>query len=107
MELTSLGYTLNVLAGILILWGAINAIINTSNKTKLTTEEYTLQVFIQQTCGLFLAAIGSWIIITEDMKKNGVNESFFKILIAVTAVGGIYVSCLSILLSNYVISWKA
>jgi len=103
----TLGYFLVTVAGILILWGSINAIITNSKKEKLTTEQYTLQVFIQQTIGLFLAAIGSWIVITEDMKKNGVNESFFKILIAVTAVGGIYVSCLAILLSNYVINWQA
>jgi len=105
--ITNLGYFFVGVAIILTFVSLGFSANNISTGRKFETGDYVSKIFIEQTVALFLFAIGAWIVITDDMKKNGINEPFFKVLIIWTATGGIFVSCMSILLSNYAISWQA
>jgi len=105
--ITNLGYFFVGVAMILTLVALGFSANNISTGRKFESGDYVSKIFIEQTVALFLFAIGAWIIITDDMKKNGINEPFFKVLIIWTAAGGIFVSSMSVLLSNYAISWKA
>lgn len=105
--ITNLGYFFIAVSMILTLVAFGFSLHNISTGRKFEPGDYVSKVFIEQTVALFLFAIGAWIIITDDMKKNGINESFFKVLIIWTAAGGIFISSMAVLLSYYITSWKA
>ena len=104
---TALGYIFNTIAIIIFIYIFIHSSVRIHNKEHLDSSNFGLQVFLPNTIALFLFAAGSWIIITDSMTKDGIDEPFFIKLIVVTAAGGIFTSLLTLVLSNLVINWQA
>jgi hypothetical protein len=104
---TTLGYIFNTIAIIIFIYILVHSIIRINKKEKLASNDFALQVFTPNIIALFLFAIGSWFILTEDMIKNGIDESFFIKFITATAAGGIFINLITIVLSTLVVNWKA
>jgi hypothetical protein len=85
----------------------IHSIVRINNKEKLNSNDFALQVFTPNTIALFLFAVGSWFIMSESMMKDGIDEPFFIKFITATAVGGIFISNTTLLLSSLVTYWQA
>jgi len=68
--------------------------------TKLTSSDYGLQVTLPNVIGLVLILLGSF------MTFKGADDSLFHVVIPVTAIGGIYVSLISIMNSAYIMRWE-
>lgn len=104
---TSLGYIFNTIAMIIFAYILIHSIVRIQNKEKLKSNDFALQVFTPNTIALFLFALGSWIIITDSMMKDGIDETFFIQFLTATAAGGIFLSMITVVLSYLVVYWKA
>jgi hypothetical protein len=104
---TTLGYIFNTIAIIIFIYILIHSIVRINNKEKLASNDFALQVFTPNIIALILFAIGSWFIITENMVKNGIDETFFIQFITATAAGGIFINLITIVLSNLVVYWQA
>jgi hypothetical protein len=75
-------------------------VIGLSAKTKLKSSDYGLQVTLPNVIGLLLVLLGG------VLSFKGADDSFFYIVITVTAIGGIYVSLISIMNSAYIMRWQ-
>jgi hypothetical protein len=104
---TALGYIFNTLAMLIFVYILIHSIVRINKKEKLKTNDYALQVFTPNTIALLLFAVGTWIIITQSILKDGFDEPFFIQFITATAAGGTFVSMMSIFLSYHLVYWKA
>jgi hypothetical protein len=69
-------------------------------KTKLKSSDYGLQVTLPNIIGLLLILIGSC------LSFKDADDYFFHIIIPVTAIGGIYVSLISIMNSAFIMRWQ-
>jgi hypothetical protein len=103
----NLGYIFNTIAMLIFICLIVVSSIHIHHKKKLSTGDFALQTFLPNTIALFLFAIGSWFIITDLIVKNGIEEGVLIPLIVITSAGGIFISFISIILSNLVMYWKA
>ena len=71
-----------------------------ATKSKLKSSDYGLQVTLPNVIGLLLVLIGSFITF------KGADDFFFHLIIPVTAIGGIYVSLISIMNSAFIMRWQ-
>ena len=97
MEFSTIGIILYSL-GFIILFTIF--VIGQSTKTKLKSSDYGLQVTLPNVIGLLLILIGS-VISFKDA-----DDTFFHIIIPITAIGGIYVSLISIMNSAFIMRWQ-
>jgi hypothetical protein len=74
--------------------------IGRSTDVKLKSSDYGLQVTLPNIIGLIFILIGSF------LSFKGADDSFFHIVIPITAIGGIYVSLISIMNSAYIMRWQ-
>jgi hypothetical protein len=74
--------------------------IGRSTTTKLKATDYGLQVTLPNIIGLLIMLLGSVLIF------NGADDLFFVTIIPITAIGGIYVSLISIMNSAYKMRWQ-
>ena len=68
--------------------------------TKLKSADYGLQVTLPNVIGLVLVLIGSL------LTFKGADDLFFITIIPITALGGIYVSLISIMNSAFIMRWQ-
>jgi hypothetical protein len=68
--------------------------------TKLKSSDYGLQVTLPNVIGLVVLLIGSFIVF------KGADDLFFVTIIPITAIGGIYISLISIMNSAYIMRWQ-
>lgn len=66
-------------------------LVGVSTHTKLKSSDYGLQVTLPNVIGLVLVLVGSF------LTFKGADDLFFITIIPITAMGGIYVSLISIL----------
>jgi len=64
---------------------------------KLDGNAFTLQVFTPSIIGLLLTTIGICIYIYSSVPQKGIDELFLLSLISMTAIGGIFVSLMTIM----------
>lgn len=108
--LPSYGFLGYIFVGISIIICFVMFILSvvTINTNKLISpNDFALQKFTPTTIALFLFAIGAWLVLTESMTKDGIDEPFFIKLITVTAGGSILISICSLTFSKLIITWKA
>ena len=74
--------------------------IGRSTDAKLKSSDYGLQVTLPNAIGLLLVLIGSFLCF------KGADDTFFITLIPITALGGIYVSLISIMNSAFIMRWQ-
>lgn len=67
---------------------------------KLKSSDYGLQVTLPNVIGLVVLLIGSFIVF------KGADDLFFVTIIPITAIGGIYISLISIMNSAYIMRWQ-
>ena len=106
MKLETFGYILNTLAMLGFFSEAIYSMVLINKKQKLSPNDFTLQVFTPTIISLVLFGIGSFLILRETM-KSGIDTTGYIYLIVLMSAGSIFVSNVAILLSNYVLYWKA
>jgi len=97
MDSSTIGVIIYIL-GFLIVFTIFT--IGVSTNTKLKSSDYGLQVTLPNIIGLFLIMVGSF------MSFKGADDSFFHVIIPVTAIGGIYVSLISIMNSAFIMRWQ-
>ncbi len=71
-----------------------------ATNAKLKASDYGLQVTLPNVIGLLIVLIGSYLVF------KGADDGFFVTIIPVTALGGIYVSLISIMNSAYIMRWQ-
>jgi hypothetical protein len=94
MESSTIGIILYILGFIIIFAVAV-----TTNK-KLKSSDYGIQVTLPNIIGLLLILVGSF------LSFKDADDQFFHIIIPVTAIGGIYVSLISIMNSAFIMRWQ-
>lgn len=97
MDSSTIGLILYIL-GFIILLSIFS--IGRATTTKLKSADYGLQVTLPNVIGLVLILTGG------SLCFKGADDSFFHIIIPVTAIGGIYVSLISIMNSAYIMRWQ-
>jgi hypothetical protein len=97
MESSTIGIILYVL-GFLILLTIFS--IGRATNTKLKSADYGLQVTLPNVIGLLLVLIGSFLCFKDA------DDTFFITIIPITALGGIYVSLISIMNSAFIMRWQ-
>jgi hypothetical protein len=71
-----------------------------ATNAKLKASDYGLQVTLPNVIGLLIVLIGSYLVF------KGADDLFYITIIPVTAIGGIYVSLISIMNSAYIMRWQ-
>lgn len=97
MDSSTIGIILCIL-GFSILFTIFS--VGLATKAKLKSSDYGLQVTLPNVIGLVLVMIGSF------MSFQGADDFFFHVMIPVTAIGGIYVSLISIMNSAFIMRWQ-
>jgi type IV secretory pathway VirB6-like protein len=97
MDPSTIGIILCIIGFIILL--TIFAI-GFARKEKLKSADYGLQVTLPNIIGLVLVLIGT------SLRFKGADDLFFHIMIPVTAIGGIYVSLISIMNSAFIMRWQ-
>jgi len=97
MESTTIGLILSIL-GFAVLLSIFS--VNLATNSKLQSSDYGLQVTLPNVIGLLLIMTGNF------MMFKGATDFFFHLMIPVTAIGGIYVSLISIMNSAYIMRWE-
>lgn len=97
MDSSTIGVILYIL-GFAVLLSIFS--VNLAIKAKLKSSDYGLQVTLPNVIGLLLIMLGSF------MSFKGADDFFFHVIIPVTAIGGIYVSLISIMNSAFIMRWQ-
>lgn len=97
MDSNTIGLIICVLGFIILL--TIFAI-GFARKEKLKSSEYGLQVTLPNVIGLLLVLFGNFLLF------KGADDNIFHYIIPVTAIGGVYVSLISIMNSAFVMRWQ-
>jgi hypothetical protein len=97
MDSSTIGIILSIL-GFAILLSIFS--VGLATNAKLKSSDYGLQVTLPNVIGLVLILLGSF------MTFKGADDSFFHVIIPVTAIGGIYVSLISIMNSAFIMRWE-
>lgn len=100
----TLGYIVYRLGILGIIGESIYSIVLVSNKTKLNSTDWSLNIFTPTIIFLFLIGLGGFLIIRENPSQY---TDILRILIPVMIGGSILISSLAISLSNLVINWKS
>jgi len=97
MDSSTIGIILSIL-GFSILFTIFS--VGLATKVKLKSADYGLQVTLPNVIGLLLVLIGTF------LSFKGADDFFFHLMIPLTAIGGIYVSLISIMNSAFVMRWQ-
>jgi len=97
MDSTTIGIILSIL-GFAILLSIFS--VGLATNAKLKSSDYGLQVTLPNVIGLLLILLGSF------MSFKGADDRFFHVVIPLTAIGGIYVSLISIMNSAFIMRWQ-
>jgi hypothetical protein len=97
MDYATTGFILSSL-GFIILLSIFS--VSAVTKTKLKSSDYGLQVTLPNMIGLILILLGN------SIAFKGADDFFFHVMIPVTAIGGIYVSLISIMNSAFIMRWQ-
>jgi len=97
MDSSTIGLILCII-GIIILITIFT--IGFARKEKLKSSDYGLQVTLPNIIALVLIMVGTSILF------KGEDDSFFHVVIPVAAIGGIYVSLISIMNSAFIMRWQ-
>jgi hypothetical protein len=93
MDSATIGIILSIL-GFAILLSIFS--VGLATNAKLKSSDYGLQVTLPNVIGLLLILTGNY------MLFKGADDSLFHVMIPLTAIGGIYVSLISIMNSGFI-----
>jgi len=72
------------------------------NGIKQTKEVFLINNFVPNIIGLFFIAFGYW-----GSMQNVTSETFWYVMIVVTATGGIFLSLVSAYMSTVLLRWRS
>jgi hypothetical protein len=99
MDLSGLYYTLLILGFLLVI---VPPIIPKSQNLLLSPDEFTFQVYVPTTIGFLFLMLGFY-----GVLKDSYNERLWQILIAVSAAGSIFLSCIAGFQSLILLRWQS
>ena len=99
MDLSGMYYGLLILGFLLVV---IPPIIPKAQKKLLNPNDFTFQVYVPTTIGFLFLMLGFYGIL-----KDSYNERLWQVLIAVTATGSIFLSCIAGFQSLILLRWRS
>jgi hypothetical protein len=99
MDLSGMYYGLLILGFLLVV---VPPIVPKAQKKLLNPNDFTFQVYIPTTIGFLFLMLGFYGIL-----KDTYNERLWQVLIAVTATGSIFLSCIAGFQSLILLRWRS
>jgi hypothetical protein len=99
MNLSGLYYGLLAIGFLLVFVPPVTVI---SMKKKLPKEDFTTQIFLPQTIGLFMLMGGLY-----GVNQHSTDELQWQVLITLSAAGSIFVSLLAAFQSMIIVRWRS